>query len=255
MNVESGRVAIVTGSTSGIGAEIARRLGEAGARVVVTGRDEARGHEVIRQITGTGGEAVFYAHDLGEADTPGRLIEETVSAFGGVDILVNNGGALMASPTPEVDAGTFDRAFQLNVRSAFLLVGAAAPLMAERGWGRIISISSVSGQRGSAGLALYGATKAALEQLTRAWAAEFGPRGVAVNCVAPGRVLTPFSEKNLGFSDPETLARVEASIPAGRVAQTGDVAAAAMFLASEEASYIQGVVLNVDGGLAIFQGR
>jgi NAD(P)-dependent dehydrogenase (short-subunit alcohol dehydrogenase family) len=128
------------------------------------------------------------------------LVEETVSAFGGVDILVNNGGTLMAAPTPEVDAGTFDRAFRLNVRSAFLLVGAAAPLMAKRGWGRIISISSVSGQRGSAGLALYGATKAALEQLTRAWAAEFGPRGVAVNCVAPGRVLTPFSEKNLGLS-------------------------------------------------------
>jgi NAD(P)-dependent dehydrogenase (short-subunit alcohol dehydrogenase family) len=172
-----------------------------------------------------------------------------------VDILVNNGGALMAAPTPKVDAGTFDRAFRLNVRSAFLLVGAAAPLMAERGWGRIISISSVSGQRGSAGLALYGATKAALEQLTRAWAAEFGPGGVAVNCVAPGRVLTPFSEKNLGLSDPETRARVEAAIPAGRVAEIGDVAAAALFLASEEAGYVQGVVLNVDGGLAIFQGR
>ena len=127
--------------------------------------------------------------------------------------------------------------------------------MAERGWGRVISISSVSGQRGSAGLALYGATKAALEQLTRSWAAEFGPRGVAVNCVAPGRVSTPFSEKNLGLSDPGTRARVEATIPAGRIARTGDVAAAALFLAGEEAGYVQGVVLNVDGGLAIFQGR
>ena len=230
--------------TSGIGAEIARRLGKAGARVAVTGRDETRG-----------GEAVFFAHDLEEAGTPGRLVEETVSAFGEVDILVNNGGMLMAAPTPEADAGTFDRAFRLNVRCALLLVGAAAPLMAKRGWGRIISISSVSGQRGSAGLALYGATKAALEQLTRAWAAEFGPRGVAVNCVGPGRVLTPFSEKNLGLSDPETRARVEAAIPAGRVAETGDVAAAALFLASEEAGYMQGVVLNVNGGLAIFQGR
>jgi NAD(P)-dependent dehydrogenase (short-subunit alcohol dehydrogenase family) len=255
VGIGQGRVAIVTGSTSGIGAEIARRLGEAGARVAVTGRDETRGREVVHEIARTGGEAVFFAHDLGESGTPGRLVEETVSALGGVDILVNNGGTLMAAPTPEVDAGTFDRAFRLNVRSAFLLVGAAAPLMAKEGWGRIISISSVSGQRGSAGLALYGATKAALEQLTRAWAAEFGPRGVAVNCVAPGRVLTPFSEKNLGLSDPETRARVEAAIPAGRVAEIGDVAAAALFLASEEAGYVQGVVLNVDGGLAIFQGR
>jgi NAD(P)-dependent dehydrogenase (short-subunit alcohol dehydrogenase family) len=164
-----------------------------------------------------------------------------------VDIVVNNGGALMAAPAPEVDAGTFDRAFRLNVRSAFSLVG-AAPLKAKRGWGRIISISSVSGQRGSAGLALYGATKAALEQLTRAWVAAFGPRGVAVNCVAPGRVLTPFSEKNLGLSDPETRARVEAAIPAGRVAQTRDVAAAALFLASEEAGYVQGVVLTWTAG-------
>jgi NAD(P)-dependent dehydrogenase (short-subunit alcohol dehydrogenase family) len=164
-----------------------------------------------------------------------------------VDIVVNNGGALMAAPTPKVDAGTFDRAFRLNVRSAFSLVGAAS-LKAKRGLGRIISISSVSGQRGSAGLALYGATKAALEQLTRAWVAEFGPRGVAVNCVAPGGVLTPFSEKNLGLSDPETRARVEAAIPAGRVAQTGDVAAAALLLASEEAGYVQGVVLTWTAG-------
>jgi NAD(P)-dependent dehydrogenase (short-subunit alcohol dehydrogenase family) len=98
----------------------------------------------------------------------------------GVDILVNNGGTLMAAPTPEVDAETIDWAFGLNVRSAFLLTGALAPVMAERGWGRITNVSSVSGQRGSAGLALYGATKAALEQLTRAWAAEFGPRVVAL---------------------------------------------------------------------------
>jgi NAD(P)-dependent dehydrogenase (short-subunit alcohol dehydrogenase family) len=164
-----------------------------------------------------------------------------------VDIVVNKGGALMAAPTPKVDARTFDRAFRLNVRSAFSLVG-AAPLKTKRGWGRIISISSVSGQRGSAGLALYGATKAALEQLTRAWVAEFGSRGVAVNCVAPGGVLTPFSEKNLGLSDPETRARVEAAIPAGRVAQTRDVAAAALFLASEEAGYVQGVVLTWTAG-------
>jgi NAD(P)-dependent dehydrogenase (short-subunit alcohol dehydrogenase family) len=255
VGIQLGRVAIVTGSTSGIGAEIARRLGEAGARVAVTGHDETRGREVVHQITRAGGEAVFFARDLEEAGTPGRLVEETASAFGGVDILVNNGGALMAAPTPEVDAETFDRAFRLNVRSAFLLVGAAAPLMAEWGRGRIISISSVSGQWGSAGLALYGATKAALEQLTRSWAAEFGPRGVAVNCVASGRVLTPFSEKNLGLSDPETRTRAEANIPAGRIARAGDVAAAALFLAGEEAGYVQGVVLNVDGGLAIFQRR
>lgn len=246
------RVALVTGSTSGIGAEIARRLGEAGVGVVVTGRDEDRGREVVGEITGAGGEALFIAHDLEDVDGSYRLVEETVEAFGKIDILVNNGGTLMAAPTPEVDAGTFDWAFRLNVRSAFFLTGMAAPRMVEQGWGRVINMSSISGQRGQLGrpgLALYGATKAALEQLTRSWAAEFGPYGVAVNCIAPGPTITPFTEKNLGLGDPETREGVGSNIPAGRVGEPSDVAAAALFLASEEAGYVQGVTLNVDGGL------
>ncbi len=190
MDVERQRVALVTGSTSGIGAEIARRLGNAGARVVVTGRDEERGHAVVGEITGAGGEAVFVCQDLEDAGGSSRLVEETIGAFGRMDILVNNGGTLMAAPTPEVDAETFDWAFRLNVRSAFLLTGALAPRMMRHGWGRIINMSSVSEQRGQLGrpgLALYGATKATLEQLTRSWATEFGPYGIAVNCIAPGR--------------------------------------------------------------------
>lgn len=246
------RVALVTGSTSGIGAEIARRLGEAGIRVVVTGRDRDRGHEVVGEITGAGGEAHFIAHDLEDVDGSSRLVEETVEAFGRIDILVNNGGTLMATPTSEVDAETFDWAFRLNVRSAFLLTGVAAPRMVEQGWGRVINMSSISGQRGQLGrpgLALYGATKAALEQLTRSWAAEFGPYGVAVNCIAPGPTITPFTEKNLGLGDPKTRQGVASRIPAGRVGEPADVAAVTLFLASEEAGYVQGVTLNVDGGL------
>jgi NAD(P)-dependent dehydrogenase (short-subunit alcohol dehydrogenase family) len=254
MSIERGRVALVTGSTSGIGREVARSLAEAGARVVVTGRDEGRGSEVVGEITGAGGEAVFVAHDLEDADLM-WLLERAEGAFGrGVDILVNNGGTLMAAPTEEVDAETFDWAFRLNVRSAFLLTGALAPGMAERGWGRIINVSSVSGQRGQfrrPGLALYGATKAALEQLTRAWAAEYGPRGVAVNCVAPGPTRSPFTDKNLGLADADTRERAASTIPAGRVGVPEDVAAAVLFLAGEEAGYVQGVVLNVDGGQAI----
>ena len=246
------RVALVTGSTSGIGAEIARRLGGVGVKVVVTGRDGERGRAVVGEITGAGGEAVFVGHDLEDARGSARLVEETIEAFGRVDILVNNGGTLMAAPTPEVDVETFDWAFRLNVRSAFFLTGAVAPRMVEQGWGRIINMSSVSGQRGQLGrpgLALYGATKAALEQITRSWAAEFGPYGVAVNCIAPGPTLTPFTKKNLGLGDPETREGVGSTIPAGRVGEPADVAAAALFLASEEAGYVQGVTLNVDGGL------
>jgi NAD(P)-dependent dehydrogenase (short-subunit alcohol dehydrogenase family) len=252
MSVEQQRVALVTGSTSGIGAGIARQFGGVGSRVVVTGRDEERGRAVVAEITGAGGEAMFVGHDLEEAHSSVRLVEETIGAFGRVDILVNNGGTLMAAPTPDVDVETFDWAFRLNVRSAFFLTGAAAPRMVEQGWGRIINMSSVSGQRGQLGrpgLALYGATKAALEQLTRSWAAEFGPYGVAVNCIAPGPTLTPFTEKNLGLGDPETREGVGSTIPAGRVGEPADVAAAALFLASEEAGYVQGVTLNVDGGL------
>ena len=254
MSIERGRVALVTGSTSGIGREVARSLAEAGARVVVTGRDERRGSEVVGEITAGGGEAVSVAHDLEDADLT-WLLKRAEGAFGrGVDILVNNGGTLMAAPTGAVDAETFDWAFRLNVRSAFLLTGALAPGMAERGWGRIINVSSVSGQRGRfrrPGLALYGATKAALEQLTRAWAAEYGPRGVAVNCVAPGPTRSPFTDKNLGLADADTRERAASTIPAGRVGVPEDVAAAVLFLASEEVSYVQGVVLNVDGGQAI----
>jgi NAD(P)-dependent dehydrogenase (short-subunit alcohol dehydrogenase family) len=160
----------------------------------------------------------------------------------------------MAAPTSEVSAETIDWALRVNVRSAFLLTGALAPKMAERGWGRVISVSSVSGQRGQfrrPGLALYGATKAALEQLTRAWAAEYGPYGVAVNCVAPGPTRSPFADANLGLADAYTRERTASTIPAGRVGVPEDVAAAVLFLAGEEANYVRGVVLNVDGGLAI----
>jgi NAD(P)-dependent dehydrogenase (short-subunit alcohol dehydrogenase family) len=254
MSIERGRVALVTGSTSGIGREVARSLADAGARVVVTGRDEQRGSDVAEEITAGGGEAVFVAHDLEDAD-PTRLVEGAEDAFEqGVDILVNNGGTLVAARTGEMDAESIDWAFRLNVRSAFLLTGALAPGMAERGWGRVVNVSSVSGQRGQfrrPGLALYGATKAALEQLTRAWAAEYGPHGVAVNCVAPGPTRSPFTDKNLGLADADTRERAASTIPAGRVGVPEDVAAAVQFLAGEEAGYVQGVVLNVDGGQGI----
>ena len=254
VSIERGRVALVTGSTSGIGREVAWSLAEAGARVVITGREEGRGSEVVEEITGAGGKAVFVAHNLEDADLT-WLLKRAEGAFGrGVDILVNNGGTLIATLTGAVDAETFDWAFRLNVRSAFLLTGALAPGMAERGWGRIINVSSVSGQRGQfrrPGLALYGATKAALEQLTRAWAAEYGPRGVAVNCVAPGPTRSPFTDKNLGLADADTRERAASTIPAGRVGVPEDVAAAVLFLAGEEAGYVQGVVLNVDDGQAI----
>lgn len=169
-----------------------------------------------------------------------------------MDILVNNGGTLVAAPTPAVDAETFDWAFRLNVRSAFLLTRAVTPWMVSQGWGRIINMSSVSGQRGQLGrpgLALYGATKAALEQLTRSWATEFGLYGVSANCIAPGPTLTPFTKKHLGLGDPETCEGTGSIIPAGRIGELVDVAAATLFLASEEAGYVQGVTLNVDGGL------
>lgn len=254
MSVKRGRVALVTGSTSGIGREVARTLAGAGARVVITGRDEERGEKVVGEITEASGEAVFVAHDLEDSD-PTRLVEGVEGAFGrGVDILFNNGDTLMSAPTGEVDAETVDWAFRLNVRSAFLMTGAMAPRMAERGWGRIINVSSVAGQRGGLrrpGLALYGATKAAVEQLTRAWAAEYGPRGVAVNCLAPGTTRSPFTDKTFGLVDADTRARMASTVPAGRVGVPEDVAAAALFLAGEEAGFVQGVVLNVDGGSAI----
>src|SRR5438105_13597451 len=182
-----GQRARVTGATSGIGRAVALALARAGAEVLVHGRDAARGAETVKEIAGAGGKASFVAADLANAADVQRL----ASDVGDVDILINNAGIALFGPTAEFEVSAFDKMFASNVRAPFFLVAAFAPGMAARGNGSIVSLSSMAGGVGLVGGAAYGATKASLEAMTRAWAAEYSASGVRVNAIAPGPVYTP----------------------------------------------------------------
>jgi NAD(P)-dependent dehydrogenase (short-subunit alcohol dehydrogenase family) len=233
------KTALVTGATSGIGRAVAQRLARHGAQVIVTGRDKQRGDEVVARIEAEGGKARFIAADLADFDDVRHLAEEAAD----VDVLVNNAGVFPGGPTEQTTQEDFDLVFAVNVKAPFYLTAAIAPRMAARGGGAIISISTMAATIGMSGLAAYGASKAAIEALTKSWTAEYGPQGVRVNVVAPGPTRTPASAA-LG----EMFDALAATVPARRGADPDEIAAAVCFLASDEASFIYGAVLPADGG-------
>ena len=229
--------ALVTGATSGIGRAIALQLADEGVEVIVHGRDTLRGAETVRAIEARGGRARFVAADLSDSTEVRRLAEEASD----IDILVNNAGFSVFGDTAGLDAEKFDALFGANVRAPFLLVAALAPGMAARGHGSIINISSMAGQIGLAGGAAYGATKAALASMTRAWAAEFSHKGVRVNAVAAGPVSTEGAA-------PDRAAALGKTTLLNRAADPEEIAEVVGFLASPRASYITGAIVAVDGG-------
>lgn len=241
----NGRTALVTGATSGIGKATALALARRGARVLVSGRDEARGRSVVAAIRAEDGVADFLPAELDDADSTRKLAQRALEIAGHVDILINNAGIFPFGPTAQTSQDTFDGVYATNVRAPFILVGELAPKMAERGKGAIVNLSSMVGDFGMAGLALYGSTKAAINLLTKAWAAEFGPRGVRVNAVSPGPTVT---EGTAAMGD--GLAQIAAAAPAGHPATPEEIADAIVYLASDNASFVHGVVLSVDGGRA-----
>jgi NAD(P)-dependent dehydrogenase (short-subunit alcohol dehydrogenase family) len=232
-----GKVALVTGATSGIGQAAAVQLALQGASVIVHGRDANRGAAVVAEIENRGGSARFVDAELGEPAEALRLAEEV----GDVDILVNNAGFAWFGPSAKLDANTLDQLFAANVQAPYLLVSVLAPRMVARGGGVIINIASRAGTVGQPNTAAYGATKAALASFARSWAAEYGPAGIRVNAIAPGPVYTNAAERELFDSLGETTVL-------GRAGEPQEVAEVIGFLASPRASYITGTNVAVDGG-------
>ena len=231
----TGQTALVTGATSGIGKAAALKLAEHGATVLVHGRDASRGAGVVEQIEGEGGHARFLGADLSDPADLARLAVEA----GPVDILVNNAGSSWFGPSSDLDVATYDRLFDGNVRSAYLLTAALAPAMAGNGGGVIINLSSMVATVGLPGAAAYSATKAALLAMTRSWAAEYGASGVRVNAVAPGPVFTEGAKNTVALGK---------TTPLNRGAQPEEIAEPIAFLASPRADYITGATIAVDGG-------
>ena len=236
--------ALITGATSGIGRATANKLAQAGIHVMVVGRNVERGERTIADIRAAGGKADFIASDLRDAATARAVAKKAVELGDGhVDILINNAGVFPFGPTHETSEESFDDVYALNVKAPYFLVAELAPLMAQRGKGAIVNLSTMVADYGVAGMSLYGSSKAAINLLSKAWAAEYGPKGVRVNAVSPG----PTRTEGTAAMDNE-LQQMAAQAPAGRPAAPEEIAEAIVFLATDRASFIHGAVLPVDGG-------
>src|SRR5271169_3895005 len=236
--------ALVTGGTSGIGRATAKKLAKLGIHVLVVGRNAKRGDETLAEIRAAGGKADFISSDLRNASSAREVAKRALELGSGhVDILVNNAGVFPFGPTEQTKEEEFDRVYSLNVKVPYFLVAELAPLMAKRGKGAVVNLSTMVADYGAAGMALYGSSKAAIKLLTKAWAAEYGPSGVRVNAVSPGPTRT---EGTAAMGD--ALQQLAAQAPAGRPAAPEEIAEAIVFLATDRASFVQGAVLPVDGG-------
>ncbi len=243
--------ALITGGTSGIGRAAANKLSLLGIHVLVVGRSVERGERTVAEIRAAGGQADFISSDLRDASSAREVAKKAIELGNGhVDIVINNAGIFPFGPTNKTTEEEFDRVYSLNVKAPYFLVAELAPLMARRGKGAIVNVSTMVADYGVSGMSLYGSSKAAINLLTRSWAAEYGRSGVRVNAVSPGPTRTEGTEA-MG----EGLEQLAAQAPAGRPATADEIAEAIVFLATDRSSFIYGAKLAVEGGAPRFDVR
>jgi 3-oxoacyl-[acyl-carrier protein] reductase len=241
----TGRVAIVTGASQGIGRGIALKLSQAGATVALVARNQAKLDELAAEINGAGGNAAAFTLDVGNEEQVKITFKKIIADLGKIEILVNNAGITRDQLVMRMKRADWDEVINTNLTSAYLCIQQAIGSMLKQRWGRIVNVTSVFGQTGQAGQANYAASKAGLIGLTMAMAREVASRNITCNAVAPGFIETAMTS-TLSEEFKQTALKM---IPLGRVGSTGDVAGAVAFLASDEAGYITGHTLNVNGGM------
>ena len=246
----TGKVALITGSSKGIGRAIAERMAEHGAKVVVSSRKKEPCEEVAAAITARGGEAIVLPCNIGHKEQLQKLVDDTVAHWGGIDILVCN-AAVNPYYGPSIDCPdeAFDRIMGSNIRSNFWLCNMVLPQMAARGGGAIVVISSIAGLRGTPVIGAYGISKAADAALIRNLAVEWGKQNIRANCIAPGLVKTDFARAL--WENPEVLAKRVKDSPLPRIGEPDEIAGAAIFLASAAGSFTTGQTFVIDGGVTI----
>ena len=241
----SEKVAIITGSGRGIGREMAMVFALEGARVVVADVDGETAREAAAEIVAAGGKALAVRVDITDPAQVAGMVQEALAGFGRVDILVNNAGIGLNRPFLDTTPEEWERVLRVNLTGTFLCAQAAACVMVEQGAGKIVNVGSISGQRGGEGRAAYGASKAGVMQLTKVMAVELAAKGVRVNAVSPGPVDTVQSRET--HTEATRRAYLD-RLPVRRYGERREIAAAALFLASDESGFVVGHILNVDGG-------
>ena len=245
-----GKVALITGGTSGIGSATAIRFASEGAAVAITGRNSERGEQVVGEIVANDGEALFIRSDVRSSEDCRRAVEQTLERFGKIDILFNNAGVFHPRSIPDCTEEEWDETIDSSLKGAFLMSKYTLPSMIERGSGSIIHTSSGWGILGGEKAAAYCAAKGGLIVMAKAMAIDHGPDGIRVNCICPGDVMTPMladdaAKRGMSWDD---YAVGAADRPLGRIGAAEDIANAALYLASDEASFVTGEALVVDGG-------
>lgn len=242
----AGRVALITGAGSGIGEATARRFASEGAIVVVNDVDVERARRVVSEIQKDGGSALAVAADVTKREHVETMVTRAVTEFKRLDILINNAGINRDAVSHKMSEEQWDQVLAVNLKGTFLCAQAALTRMRERNWGRVINTASI-GALGNVGQANYSASKAGVIGLTRTLALEYAKHGITINCIAPGAVMTPMLQ---GVPD-QVKEKITARIPMGRIADPAEIAGIHAFLASEEAGYITGQVIFVDGGMSV----